>query len=173
MAMSDDDYFLNHLLETSRLEVLEKELKETKLGLKRAEGFAAASFVLLLSLIRQLLARGDLDGGGASDLVREAVAVLRNMYNVEEAPPVQADSIDLDALLASADRLDREKPAEDLLLKILASLDLVPEEAESDIPTATFTEAGGEDQFDHDGIIDAEVEDENGGPDIYPDDRRF
>lgn len=116
--MTDDDILFRG--EISRLSA---KVEELEADLRRTESFAASSFVLAITLIREMLLAGQLPRERAVALVRAAIGYLRRMYQVGEINPFAEDSIDFDKLAAAVTRLRQEKGAEDLLKELLASLD--------------------------------------------------
>ena len=90
--------------------------------LERAEGFAAAAFVLNMTLIRELLAAGVLPHERAVRLVENAIDALRRLYRLDIVDPFHNDSIDFSRLAAAIDAAKHEESAETLLRRLLAAL---------------------------------------------------
>jgi hypothetical protein len=102
---------------------LAERIDQLEADLRRAESFAASSFVLAITLIREMLVVGQLPAERAAELVRAAIGYLRRMYQVGEVDPFEGDAIDFDRLTVALSRLRHEKGAEDLLKELLASLE--------------------------------------------------
>lgn len=115
--MPDDDILFH-----GELGRLSERIDQLETDLRRAESFAASSFVLMISLIREMLVAGQLPKERAADLVRAAIGYLRRMYQVGEVDPFEGDSIDFERLSVAMSRIRYEKGAEDLLKELLASL---------------------------------------------------
>lgn len=111
-----------YLVEDARITRLEKELAELKLAQRRSESFAGAGFVLLLSLIRELLHDGQMDEARAAGMVKEAIRILRTLYRIDDTTPFEGDRFDLEKLVDLMRNLEQERPAEDILNQILKAL---------------------------------------------------
>jgi hypothetical protein len=115
--MDDHDAFFEGDIEQQRT-----ALDRLKADLERVEGFAAASFVLNMTLIRELLVAGVLPRDRAVRLVENAIDALRRLYRLDDVDPFRNDTIDFDRLGAAIDAAQHEESAEALLRRLLATL---------------------------------------------------
>ncbi len=112
-----------YLVEDARITRLEKELAELRTAQQRSESFAGAGFVLLLSLVRELLRDGQMDEARAAGMVKEGIRILRTLYRIDDTSPFDGDRFDMDRLVELMRNLEQERPAEDLLNQILKALE--------------------------------------------------
>jgi hypothetical protein len=115
--MNDRDALFGDDVEQQRATI--DRLRE---DLRRVEGFAAASFVLNMTLIRELLIAGVLPHERAVGLVENAIDALRRLYAVDGADPFRDDTIDFDRLAAVIGAAQHEEGAETLLRRLLDAL---------------------------------------------------
>jgi len=109
-------------LALSEIERCRQDIDELRVGLERVEGFAAASFVLSLGLLREILMAGGVSNERAIRLVTAAIGALRRIYRVDEADPFRNDEINYDMLTAAFESVHHEQRAEELLTRLLGAL---------------------------------------------------
>jgi len=90
--------------------------------LLRVEGFAAASFALNMTLIRELLVAGVLPHERAVGLIENAIDALRRLYRLDAIDPFRNDAFDFDRLASAFDAAQQEESAESLLRRLLEAL---------------------------------------------------
>jgi hypothetical protein len=90
--------------------------------LLRVEGFAAASFALNMTLIRELLVAGMLPHERAVGLIENAIDTLRRLYRLDSGDPFRNDTFDFDRLASAIDAAQHEEGAEALLRRLLEAL---------------------------------------------------
>jgi hypothetical protein len=90
--------------------------------LLRVEGFAAASFALNMTLIRELLVVGVLPHERAVGMIENAIDALRRLYRLDAIDPFRDDAFDFDRLASAIDAAQQEESAEALLRRLLEAL---------------------------------------------------
>jgi hypothetical protein len=90
--------------------------------LLRVEGFAAASFALNMTLLRELLVAGVLPHERAVGLIENAIDALRRLYRLDSLDPFRDDAFDFDRLASAIDATQHEEGAEALLRRLLEAL---------------------------------------------------
>lgn len=105
-----------------RVNLVEERQDRQIADLDRVEGFAAASFFLTLTLVRQLIVQRALDQDQAIAMVQGAIQSLRRLYGVGDDG--QSADAPLDYARLSADLLasHHEATAEHLLRQLLDTL---------------------------------------------------
>lgn len=112
-----------------RLERLENQVAQLRDDLDRSEAMGAAGWALSATLLRDLRIEGLVAPERARRIVAAAVGQLRQAYHAETAAAARiwgADSIDLDRLTQWLDAAEHERPAEDLLRRLLVAVDDQP-----------------------------------------------
>jgi|GEM_PF-4444714 len=105
-----------------RVGLIEDHQRQQDTNLDRAEGFAAASFFLTLTLVRQLISQRLMDQSQAIAMIQGAIQSLRRLYGVSDSG--QETDAPLDYARLSADLLasHHEAAAESLLRQLLETL---------------------------------------------------
>lgn len=105
-----------------RINLIEDRQDRQNANLDRVEGFAAASFFLTLTLVRQLITQKMLDQNQAVTMVEGAIHSLRRLYGVGDDGPSADGPLDYSRLSADLLASHHEAAAEHLLRQLLETL---------------------------------------------------